>query len=51
MQSEGHGTEGEAAKETAEKMLKDGTFSTDRVDGFVSIPIGAIQGMASLQLV
>lgn len=51
VQSEKYETVEEAAKETAKRMLKDGTFSIDKIAEFVSLPIEVIQEIAALQSV
>lgn len=51
VQSEKYEAVEEAAKETAKRMLKDGTFSIDKIAEFVSLPIEVIQEIAALQSV
>lgn len=51
VQSEKYEAVEEAAKETAKKMLRDGTFSIDKIAEFVSLPIEVIQEIAAMQSV
>ena len=51
VQSEKYEAVEEAAKETEKRMLKDGTFSIDKIAEFVSLPIEVIQEIAALQSV
>ncbi|MCI8300126.1 MAG: hypothetical protein HFI69_07225 [Lachnospiraceae bacterium] len=51
VQSEKYEAVQEAAKETAKRMLKDGTFSIDKIAELVSLPIEVIQEIAALQSV
>lgn len=51
VQSEKYEAVEEAAKETAKRMLEDGTLPIDKVAKFANLPIEVVKEMASLQSV